>query len=55
MKHKESSAKRKVHSTSALIKKLKRFYTNNLTAHLKTLEQKKQTHPRGVDGRKYSN
>ena len=32
---------------SAFIKKLERYYTNNLTAHPKVLEQKKQTHRRG--------
>jgi hypothetical protein len=38
---------------SALVKKLERSYTINLTAHLRTLEnKKKQTHPRGVEGRK---
>ena len=37
---------------SALLKKMERSYTNNLTAHLRALEQKKQTHPREVEGRK---
>jgi hypothetical protein len=33
-------------------KKLKRAYTSSLTAHLKALKQRKQIHPRRVDGRK---
>jgi hypothetical protein len=37
---------------SALVKKFEKSYTNNLTAYLKALEQKKQTHIRGVEGRK---
>jgi hypothetical protein len=38
---------------SASKKKLERAYTSSLTAHLKAREQKKkQTHPRGVEGRK---
>jgi hypothetical protein len=50
MRHNENSAKRKIHSLSALIKKLERSFTSKLTAHLKALEQKKkQTHPRGID------
>jgi hypothetical protein len=36
---------------SASLKKLKRTYFNRLTAHLRVLEQKKQIHSRGVDGR----
>jgi hypothetical protein len=31
---------------SAIIKKLKRFYTSNLRAHLKTLEQKEANTPK---------
>jgi hypothetical protein len=53
MGHNENSAKRrKFIARSALIKKLERSFTNNLTAHLKALEQKELTHPRGVEGRK---
>jgi hypothetical protein len=37
---------------NALVKKLERFYTSNLTLHWRTVGQKKQTHPRGVEGRK---
>jgi hypothetical protein len=33
-------------------KKLKRAYTSSLTAHLKALKQRKQIHPRGIEGRK---
>jgi hypothetical protein len=39
-------------SLSALVKKLERSYMNNLTAYLRALEKKKQTHPRGVECRK---
>jgi hypothetical protein len=45
---------RKLIALSASKKKLERAYTSRLTAHLETLEQKEQIHPRGVDGRKYS-
>ena len=55
MGHNESSAKRKIHSTKCPVKKLERSYTSNLTAHLKALEQRKQTHPRGIDGRNCRN
>ena len=48
MGHYESTAKRKVHS----IKKEEKTHTSDLTAHLKALEQKKQTHPGGGDDRK---
>jgi hypothetical protein len=46
--------RRKFIPLNALIKKkkLERSYTNNLTTYLRALEQKKQTHPRGVEGRK---
>ena len=37
---------------SASIKKLRCSYTSNLNLHLKALEKKKQTHWRGVEGRK---
>ena len=47
MGHTESSVKRKTHRLPALLKKLERYYTSNLTAHPKVLEQKKQTHRRG--------
>ena len=33
---------------SALVKKLERSYTNNLTAHLRALEQKEATHSRRI-------
>ena len=36
---------------SAFIKKLGRFYTIDLTAHLEALEQKEATYSRRVDGR----
>ena len=42
----------KLIAPSAFIKKLKRSYTSNITAHKKALEQKEETHPRGVDRRK---
>ena len=44
--------RRKVIALSVFIKKLKRFYTSNIIAHMKALEQKEETHPRGVDRRK---
>jgi hypothetical protein len=40
---------------STVVKKLERSYTNNLTSLLKALEQKEANHPKGVEGRKYSN
>ena len=46
MGHNERGAKRKIHSTSALVKKLERSYTNNLTAHLRALEQKEANSPK---------
>jgi hypothetical protein len=36
---------------STLIKKLERSYTSKLTAHLRSLNKKKQTHTGGADGR----
>jgi hypothetical protein len=54
MGHNESSGKRKTHTSKCL--QLKRAYTSSLTAHLKSLNEKKQIYPRGVDGgRKESN
>jgi hypothetical protein len=52
MGYNKSSPKRKSHSTEYLKKKLERAYTSSLTAQLKALGQEKQTHSRGVDGRK---
>jgi hypothetical protein len=40
---------------SASKKKLERAHISSLTKHLKALEKRKQIHPRGVHGRKYSN
>ena len=37
---------------SALINKMEKAHISDLTAHLKALEQKKQTHPGGVGNRK---
>jgi hypothetical protein len=51
MRHNKSSAKRKIPVLSALAKKLKRSSNSNLTANLRTLEQK-QIHPRRVIIRK---
>jgi hypothetical protein len=42
MGHNESSAKRKVHSTKCLHKKLKGSHTNDLKLYLKALEKKKK-------------
>jgi hypothetical protein len=42
----------KLIALSASKKKLERVHTRSLTTHLKALEQKKEIHPRGVDGRK---
>ena len=36
----------------AYIKKVEKAHTTDLTSHLKALEQKKQTHPGGVEDRK---
>jgi hypothetical protein len=33
---------------NALVKKLKRSYTNNLTAHLRALEQKEANSPKRI-------
>ena len=50
MGHYESSAKRKVHSSKRpLKKKTEKAHIRDLTAHLKALEKKKQTHPGGVE------
>ena len=47
MGHNESSVKRKVHSTKNLHKEAeKKIYTNELTEHLKTLEQKEANSPK---------
>jgi hypothetical protein len=35
--------------------KLERYYTSNLTAHLKALEQKEAKQHRGVEGKKQPN
>ena len=37
---------------SAYIKKVEKSYTSDLTAHLKTLEQKEITDTGGIDSRK---
>jgi len=42
MGHNESSAKRKVHSTKCLHKKLESYHTSNLKVYLKALEKKKR-------------
>jgi hypothetical protein len=53
MGHNEAVLRGKFIALSALVMKQERSYTNNLTAHLRALEQKeKKTHPRGVAGRK---
>ena len=49
MRHYESSAKKKVHSTNCPIKKMEKAHIGHLTVHLKALEKKKQTHPVGVE------
>ena len=49
---KKAMLRRKVIVLSTFIKNLERSYTRNFKAHLKSLEQKKQTHQRGVDGGK---
>ena len=46
MGHTESSVKRKTHRLPALLKKLERYYTSNLKAHLKALEQKEANTPK---------
>jgi hypothetical protein len=52
MGHNESSAKRKIHSTYAFVRKLERSYTRNLTAHLRALDQKKANTPKRSRGQK---
>ena len=42
----------KVMALSAYIKNLEKPHTSELAEHLKTLEQKKQIYPGGLDGRK---
>ncbi len=44
----------KADTMSASKKKLERAYISSLTTHLKTLENFKKIHRRGVDDRKYS-
>ena len=46
MGHHESSVKRKVHSTKCLHKEAGKIHTNELTEHLKTLEQKEANSPK---------
>jgi hypothetical protein len=41
----------KLIALSASKKKLESTYTSSWTAHLKALEQKKEIHPRGIEGR----
>jgi hypothetical protein len=48
MKHNESSAKRKTHSSESSKKKVERAYTSNITAHLKALEQKEKKTPKKI-------
>ena len=37
---------------SALVKKLERSYTSNITTHLRALEQKESNTPKGLETRK---
>ena len=46
MGHCKSSAKRKVHSNTAYLKKQQKSQINNLTLHLKQLEQEEMKNPR---------
>ena len=46
MRHYESSAKRKVHSISAHIKKMEKAHIRDLTAYLKALEKNEVDSPR---------
>ena len=48
MRHNESTARRKLIALSGFIKKLERFYTSNLTAHLRALEQKEAKTPKRI-------
>ena len=52
MGHKKAVLRGRFIALNAYIKKLEKFHTSELTEHLKTLEQRKQTHPRELDGRK---
>ena len=54
MAQNESSAKRKVHDTKFLHKKLEMSHTSKLKVHQKHLEKKKQALERGIEGRKSS-
>ena len=56
MGHNEGSSRKNTHSTKCLhLKKMERSHTSNLTAHLKTLEQKGgNSYPKGIDGKKHS-
>lgn len=42
----------KLIALSAFKKNLEEFHTSDLTEHLKALEQREKTLPRGIDGRK---
>ena len=46
MKHNESNAKRKVHSTKYLYKQIRESHTTDLETHLKALEGKEANSPR---------
>ena len=51
----ESYANRQVQSSKGPMKNSELSYTNDLTAHLKGLEQKKNTHRKGIICRNQSN
>ena len=55
MGHNESSARKKVHSTKWLHKESGETHTSDLTAHLKTLEQKEADAPRRSRRQEWSN
>jgi hypothetical protein len=46
MGHRESSVKRKTHSSQSLQKELQKSYTSSLTAHLKALKQMESNSPK---------
>jgi hypothetical protein len=51
----KAEVKGKLIALSASKKKLEKAYTSSLTAHLNTLEQRMQIHPRGADRKKDAN
>ena len=51
MERREGSPEREVHSNIGYIKKTEKSQINNLTLHIKELEEQKQTNPKSVSRR----